>query len=52
MGGVGAIDRWARAEPAFARSDRVHLTEAGYGGLARAFVRDLLAAYEKSGAGR
>ena len=46
MGGAGSMEDWASATPPLGRSDRVHLTKAGYERLATAFVNALLASYD------
>ncbi|XXF77254.1 GDSL-type esterase/lipase family protein [Myxococcaceae bacterium GXIMD 01537] len=46
MGGERAMQRWQRAQPALGHEDGVHLTPEGYATLARAFLTDLLGAYD------
>jgi len=45
MGGSCSIDRMAGADPALATPDHVHLTKAGYEGLADTLFGDLMNAY-------
>jgi lysophospholipase L1-like esterase len=45
MGGTCSIDRMASADPALAMPDHVHLSKAGYEGVADALFRDLINAY-------
>lgn len=42
MGGEGSFNRWAREKPAKARSDRIHLTIAGYRELGRLLGLELI----------
>lgn len=44
MGGAGSFERWARAWPALASTDRVHLTPKGYVELGRMLATRLLGA--------
>jgi lysophospholipase L1-like esterase len=46
MGGSGAMDRWAAAEPPLGGRDRVHLTARGYRLLGEALAGALLRAYD------
>lgn len=46
MGGAGAMDRWAAAEPALGARDRVHLTARGYRRLGEALAGALVRAYD------
>ncbi|RKH56496.1 GDSL-type esterase/lipase family protein [Corallococcus llansteffanensis] len=48
MGGERSMQRWQRQPVALGHADGVHLTQAGYGVLANAFVKDLMAAYEST----
>lgn len=48
MGGERAMQRWQRQPEPLGHADGVHLTSAGYGVLANAFVKDLMAAYEST----
>jgi lysophospholipase L1-like esterase len=45
MGGTCSIDRMASADPALAMPDHVHLTKAGYEGIADTLFGDLMNAY-------
>ncbi|HXP04610.1 MAG TPA: GDSL-type esterase/lipase family protein [Stellaceae bacterium] len=45
MGGSCSIDRMASADPALAMPDHVHLSRAGYDGIAAMLFRDLMNAY-------
>jgi lysophospholipase L1-like esterase len=45
MGGTCSIDRMAGADPALATPDHVHLTKAGYEGIADTLFGDLMNAY-------
>ncbi|HSC89174.1 MAG TPA: GDSL-type esterase/lipase family protein [Polyangiaceae bacterium] len=44
MGGEGSFERWLRASPPLARSDRIHLTVAGYDTLGQRLADALLPA--------
>ncbi|NMC71674.1 MAG: LysM peptidoglycan-binding domain-containing protein [Myxococcales bacterium] len=46
MGGRGAMDRWATADPPLAARDRVHLTARGYRQIGEALAGALLRAYD------
>jgi lysophospholipase L1-like esterase len=46
MGGICSIDRMASADPALAMPDRVHLSKAGYEGIADMLFGDLMNAYD------
>jgi lysophospholipase L1-like esterase len=48
MGGDGGFARFLRETPQLARSDRVHLTPAGYVKLGEALGTELLAAYDRT----
>jgi lysophospholipase L1-like esterase len=47
MGGEGSFSRWANANPALARTDRVHLTPRGYAELGNRLAERLLQAYTR-----
>ena len=46
MGGLGAMERWAKEAYSRGQPDHVHFTRDGYTQLGSAFVIDLLKAYD------